>query len=128
MTFGEAIATVEQHGGTVRIGPKRVRPSDAVISGGWTDALISEIARRYNLRLSDLKGPRRHRRIAIPRRVAYWALRQLQLSYPEVGSALGGKDHSSVIHGYRLCTMSDRKAAVRAIRAVELRAGVRLLP
>ncbi len=67
---------------------------------------IEEIQRKvsehYNIRLSDLIGPRRVRNIARPRQVAMWLAKRLTTrSLPEIGRRFGGRDHTTVMHGVR---------------------------
>ncbi len=67
---------------------------------------IEEIQRKvsehYNIRLSDLIGPRRVRTIARPRQVAMYLAKQLtSRSLPEIGRRFGGRDHTTVMHGVR---------------------------
>ena len=52
----------------------------------------------FEVKLHDLKGPKRHRAVAHPRMIAMYLSRQLtSMSYPEIGSRFGGKDHSTII-------------------------------
>lgn len=67
---------------------------------------IEEIQRKvcehYNIRISDILGPRRVRTIARPRQVAmYLAKRLTSRSLPEIGRRFGGRDHTTVMHGVR---------------------------
>ncbi|KMW59016.1 Chromosomal replication initiator protein DnaA [Candidatus Rhodobacter oscarellae] len=67
---------------------------------------IEEIQRKvgehYNVRLSDLIGPRRVRTIARPRQVAMWLAKKMtSRSLPEIGRRFGGRDHTTVMHGVR---------------------------
>ncbi|MEE9426677.1 MAG: chromosomal replication initiator protein DnaA [Paracoccaceae bacterium] len=67
---------------------------------------VEEIQRRvsehYNIRLSDIVGPRRVRVIARPRQVAMYLAKQLTTrSLPEIGRRFGGRDHTTIIHGVR---------------------------
>jgi chromosomal replication initiator protein len=69
-------------------------------------ATIEEIQRRvaehYNMRLSDLIGPKRSRPIARPRQMAMYLCKQMTTrSLPEIGRRFGGRDHTTVIHGVR---------------------------
>lgn len=65
-----------------------------------SDLVIEVIAKAYNLRISDLTGKKRNRNIARPRQIVMCLLKELtSLSYKEIGDALGGRDHSTVIHG-----------------------------
>ncbi len=67
---------------------------------------VEEIQRRvsehYNIRLSDLLGPKRVRNIARPRQVAMFLAKQLtSRSLPEIGRRFGGRDHTTVMHGVK---------------------------
>jgi chromosomal replication initiator protein len=67
---------------------------------------IEEIQRRvsehYNIRLSDMIGPKRVRTIARPRQVAMYLSKHLTTrSLPEIGRRFGGRDHTTVMHGVR---------------------------
>lgn len=67
---------------------------------------IEEIQRKvsehYNIRLSDMIGPKRLRSYARPRQVAMYLCKQLtSRSLPEIGRRFGGRDHTTVMHGVR---------------------------
>ncbi len=61
-----------------------------------------KVAEHYNVRLSDLIGPKRLRTIARPRQVAMYLAKQLTpRSLPEIGRRFGGRDHTTIMHGIR---------------------------
>src|SRR4051812_46762412 len=61
-----------------------------------------EVSAYFDIKLHDLKGPKRHRAVAHPRMIAMYLSRKLtSMSYPEIGSRFGGKDHSTVISAVR---------------------------
>ncbi|MBK0326169.1 chromosomal replication initiator protein DnaA [Rhodobacteraceae bacterium F11138] len=67
---------------------------------------IEEIQRKvseyYNIRLSDIIGPKRLRSFARPRQVAMYLSKQLtSRSLPEIGRRFGGRDHTTVMHGVK---------------------------
>lgn len=67
---------------------------------------IEEIQRKvsdhYNIRLSDMIGPKRTRTIARPRQVAMYLAKTLTTrSLPEIGRRFGGRDHTTIMHGVR---------------------------
>ena len=67
---------------------------------------VEEIQRRvsehYNIRLSDMIGPKRVRNYARPRQVAMYLSKKLtSRSLPEIGRRFGGRDHTTVMHGVR---------------------------
>jgi chromosomal replication initiator protein len=57
------------------------------------------VADVFNVRVSDMHSPRRSREVARPRQVAMYLAKQLtNKSYPDIGRAFGGRDHTTVIH------------------------------
>ncbi len=67
---------------------------------------VEEIQRRvsehYNIRLSDMIGPKRVRNFARPRQIAmYLAKHMTSRSLPEIGRRFGGRDHTTVMHGVK---------------------------
>jgi len=71
-------------------------------SGLTIEAVQREVAAYFDVKLHDLKGPKRHRAVAHPRMIAMFLARKLtNMSYPEIGSRFGGKDHSTVISAVR---------------------------
>ncbi len=61
-----------------------------------------KVADHYNIRLSDMIGPKRVRSYARPRQVAMYLCKQLtSRSLPEIGRRFGGRDHTTVMHGVR---------------------------
>ena len=64
------------------------------------DDILNAVSSYYNLRPEDLTGPRRSQNLAIARQVAMYLARDLtDMSLPQVGQALGGRDHTTVLHG-----------------------------
>jgi len=67
---------------------------------------IEEIQRAvagfYKINFSDLQSKKRHRAVAVPRQVAMFLARKYgNFSFPEIGSAFGGKDHSTAIYAVK---------------------------
>jgi chromosomal replication initiator protein len=61
-----------------------------------------KVAEHYNMRLSDMVGPKRHRTVARPRQVAmYLSKTMTSRSLPEIGRRFGGRDHTTVMHAVR---------------------------
>jgi chromosomal replication initiator protein len=61
-----------------------------------------KVSEHYNIRLSDMIGPKRVRTLARPRQVAmYLAKHMTKRSLPEIGRRFGGRDHTTVMHGVR---------------------------
>ena len=67
---------------------------------------VEEIQRRvsehYNIRLSEMIGPKRVRTYARPRQMAMYLAKHLtSRSLPEIGRRFGGRDHTTVMHGVK---------------------------
>jgi len=61
-----------------------------------------KVSEHYNIRLSDMIGPKRLRSYARPRQVAMYLSKHLtSRSLPEIGRRFGGRDHTTVMHGVR---------------------------
>ena len=76
-----------------------LRSSDRKLS---IEEIQRKVAEHYNIRLSDLIGPKRLRTIARPRQVAMYLAKQLTpRSLPEIGRRFGGRDHTTIMHGVR---------------------------
>ncbi len=64
--------------------------------------IISVVSKAYNVKPVDIKSKKKHKLYAQPRQVGMYLARDLtELSYPEIGAAFGGKDHSTVIYATR---------------------------
>lgn len=61
-----------------------------------------KVADHFNIRLSDMIGPKRVRTIARPRQVAMYLSKHLTpRSLPEIGRRFGGRDHTTIMHGVK---------------------------
>ncbi len=59
------------------------------------------VADYYGLKMENMDSKKRTRAIAFPRQVAMYISRELtDLSLPQIGNRFGGRDHSTIIHGY----------------------------
>ena len=76
-----------------------LRTNDRKIS---IDDIQRKVAEHYNIRLSDMIGPKRVRNVARPRQIAMYLSKQLtSRSLPEIGRRFGGRDHTTIMHGVR---------------------------
>jgi chromosomal replication initiator protein len=67
------------------------------------DRIQRIIATHYDLRVSDLTGPRRPKNIAEARQVAMYLTRTLtKLPLVQIGDEFGGRDHGTVIHACKV--------------------------
>ena len=76
-----------------------LRASDRKIT---VEEIQRKVSDHYNIRLSDMIGPKRMRVYARPRQMAMYLSKQLtSRSLPEIGRRFGGRDHTTVMHGVR---------------------------
>jgi len=65
------------------------------------EMVIDAVAHHYDLTVAELKSAGRTKRIAAPRQMAmYLSREETKASLPQIGEALGGRDHTTVIYGY----------------------------
>lgn len=66
----------------------------------YPDSLIKGICEFYNVKPTLLKGPKREASLVKVRQIAMYLLKKdLGLSYVEIGNLLGGRDHTTAMHG-----------------------------
>lgn len=64
--------------------------------------ILQVVMDRFNIRLADLQGKRRHRSVASARQICMYLSRRLTpLSLGEIGGYFGGRDHTTVLHAIR---------------------------
>jgi chromosomal replication initiator protein len=64
------------------------------------EAVLKLVALHFNVRTTDIKSPKRVRTLSLPRQICMYLLRKhLLMSFPEIGKFMGGKDHTTVLHG-----------------------------
>ncbi len=63
--------------------------------------IMSVVANYFNLTVDDLKGKKRSKQVANARMIAMYLCRTLtDETYPRIALEFGGRDHSTIIHGY----------------------------
>ena len=73
------------------------------------------VANHFNIKVSDLKSPKKNKNFAQPRQISMYLCRTLtKSSFPEIGAKFGGKDHSTVIHACR--QVEKRQADEREVK------------
>lgn len=66
------------------------------------DNIQKTVSDYYKIKVSELFSKKRTRAIARPRQVAMWLCREVTShSFPEIGDAFGGRDHTTVIHAVK---------------------------
>ena len=81
----EALKDIISPGGTKKITP---------------ELIIQVVAEHYNLTPLDLLSQRRSKEIVYPRQIAMYLCRNMtEAPLQEIGKAMGGRDHTTIIHG-----------------------------
>ena len=63
---------------------------------------LNTVAGFYDLKISAIKSDRRDKPLSLPRQILYYILRiELGMPLMEIGSFLGGRDHTTILYGVR---------------------------
>lgn len=63
------------------------------------DFIKETVAKYFSIDKNDLSGNKRSNDIAFPRQIAMYLCREVaSMSYPQIGTDFGGRDHSTVMH------------------------------
>ena len=72
--------------------------SEKVIS---CDFIKETVAKYFSIDKEELAGNKRSNDIAFPRQIAMYLCREIaNMSFPQIGTDFGGRDHSTVMHAY----------------------------
>lgn len=64
-----------------------------------TKTLIDAVIGYFDLSLDDILGKSREQKLAFPRQILMYLLREeLKISFPSIGKEIGGRDHTTVMH------------------------------
>jgi len=62
--------------------------------------VLLQINQYFNIKMVDLTGPRRKKNLVLPRQLAMFLLYEdCKLPYERIGDLLGGRDHTTIMHG-----------------------------
>jgi chromosomal replication initiator protein len=91
------------------------------------EKILDAVADYYDLTPEALAGKRRDRKTALARQIAMYLLRE-QNHYPlsEIGRILGGRDHTTVLHGYEKISAEATINPQLAKSVEELRQSLRI--
>ena len=68
----------------------------------FIEAIIVEVAEKYDITPEDIKGRSRYRYHAWPRQECYYRMStELSMSSTNIGLAIGGRDHATILHGIK---------------------------
>lgn len=73
--------------------------------------ILNQTAKFYNLKPSDLVGPKRNRGLVRPRQITMYLVREyLKTPLVVVGQLLGGRDHTTIMHGVKTIEAEIKKS------------------
>ncbi len=89
------------------------------------EAIISAVADYFAISVEDVMGRRRSRDIALTRQVAMYLIRDLtSLSLPQIGRAIGNRDHTTVLYGVdKISALFEKDDALRR-QILEIKTGL----
>jgi chromosomal replication initiator protein len=62
------------------------------------EKVLDVVARTFNLTVERLLSSDRSREVSLPRQIAMYLLRETNVSLPQIGHAMGGRDHTTVMY------------------------------
>src|SRR5256886_13779947 len=63
------------------------------------ERIVETVAKYYGIPLDQIKGKARDKQIVLPRQIAMYLMREeTEAPLLRIGEALGGRDHSTVLH------------------------------
>ncbi len=61
--------------------------------------IIERVATYFDLQTADIIGAKRDKEIVVPRQIVMYLMRhEMNLSYPKIAAAVGGRDHTTAMH------------------------------
>ena len=86
------------------------------------DDVIQKVAEAFGVAVDRILGRERTQEIALPRQVAMYLLREeANISLPQIGDALGGRDHTTVMYAcQKVADMLERDDRLRR-RVIDIR-------
>ena len=80
-----------------------------------SDQIIDQVAYHFDVEVAALQGRSRSRAISQPRQIAMYLIRkEIGESLPQIGKLLGGRDHTTILHGCdRIADLIEQDADIR---------------
>ena len=73
--------------------------------------IINVVCEHFNIKVEDIISKKRNAEIALPRQIAMYLCREMtDISLNEIGSFVGNRDHTTVMHGYQKITEDIKKS------------------
>jgi len=63
------------------------------------EEILKTVTDKFNIKISDLKSQKKSKNLVLPRQIAMYLSRKMTThSFPDIGTKIGGRDHSTVIY------------------------------
>ena len=81
------------------------------------EEITKTVSATFNIKLSDLKSQKKNKNLILPRQITMYLARKLtNRSLPDIGSKIGGRDHSTVIYSInKVKDALDKDPSVRRV-------------
>ena len=90
-----------------------------------SDYIMDATSKYYNIAIRDLISKSRKKELVRPRQIVMYLLRkEIEMSFPNIGKELGGRDHTTAIHA---CHKIEREMALNERISQEIKAIRQLL-
>ena len=74
------------------------------------DEIIKSVAGKLNIKIADVKSHNKNKNLVLARQISMYLARKLtNLSFPDIGQKVGGRDHSTVIYANNKITAALEK-------------------
>jgi chromosomal replication initiator protein len=92
------------------LGERSIAPRDHI----HAEDVIHAVCEYYRIKPTQLKGPKREASLVKARQACMYILKkELGLTHAEIGNLLGGRDHTTVMHGVeKIESLVDKKATI----------------
>lgn len=81
---------------------QEIAPDSSSSRAPTPSSILGAVSKYFSVSLEALQGKKRDKQIVLARQVAMYLIREeTSLSLEEIGRLLGGRDHSTIMHGYR---------------------------
>ncbi len=78
----------------------KISPKQTTV-GLTAKKVLKKVSEYFDITLEKLTGSSRKKELVVPRQICMFLMRQeLNASYPNIGSELGGRDHTTAIHAF----------------------------
>jgi hypothetical protein len=87
---------------SVSAGSPQALPDMQLVPTITVNQIIRTVAEQFKLSVADLVSERRTANVVLPRQMAMWLSKTMTTrSYPYIGHRMNGRDHTTVLHGFR---------------------------